>query len=137
MLPDKQAASLLKRARAARAHAYSRHRPKRIKVGAAVLTEKGKVFGGCNISNQSSTLGMCAERIAMWSAVAAGHTKFKAIAIAGNGREAWTPCGACRQVMSEFDPKGAIEVIMTDGTGRRVLRARLKDLFPLPFRVES
>ena len=137
MLPDRQVKALLVRAAAARKRAYSRHRPKRIKVGAALLTKSGKVFEGCNISNQASTLGMCAERIAMWSAVAAGHTKFKAIAIAGNGPEPWTPCGACRQIMSEFDPTGAIEVIMTDRTGRRVLRARLKDLFPLPFRVEG
>ena len=137
MLEDKQVALLLARARSARKRAYSHHRPKKIKVGAAVLTAAGKVFEGCNISNQSSTLGMCAERIAIWSAVAAGHSKMKAIAIAGNGPEPWTPCGACRQVMSEFDPKGALEVIMTDATGRRVLRARLKDLFPLPFRVEA
>ena len=137
MLNDKQVASLLSRARAARTRAYSHHRPKKIKVGAAVLTTKGKVFDGCNISNQSSTLGMCAERIAIWSAVAAGHTRLKAIAIAGNGPEPWTPCGACRQVLSEFDPEGGMEVIMTDATGRRVLRARLRDLFPLPFRAEA
>lgn len=137
MLEDKQVASLLAKARDARKRAHSRHRPKRIKVGAAVLTAGGKVFEGCNISNHSSTLGMCAERVAVYGAVAAGHTKLKAIAIAGSGAEPWTPCGACRQVMSEFDPKGAMEVIMTDQSGRRVLRARLRDLFPLPFRVED
>jgi cytidine deaminase len=137
MLADKQAASLLARARAARTRAYSRHKPKRIKVGAALMTSTGKVFEGCNISNDSSTLGMCAERVAVYSAVASGARKFKAIAVAGNGREPWTPCGACRQVLSQFDPRGAMEVIMTDATGRRVLRAHLRDLFPLPFRVDD
>ena len=137
MLPDKTVQSLLARAKAARTRAYSRHKPKRIKVGAALLTSGGKVFEGCNISNDSSTLGMCAERVAVYSAVASGARRFKAIAVAGNGREPWTPCGSCRQVLSQFDPKGSMEIIMTDATGRRVLRARLKDLFPLPFRVEA
>lgn len=137
MLPDKQVKALLTRARAARTRAYSRHKPKLIKVGAALLTKSGKVFDGCNISNDSSTLGVCAERVAVYSAVAAGHRSFKAIAVAGNGKEPWTPCGACRQVLSQFDSKGAMEVIMTDTTGRHVLRARLKDLFPLPFRIDD
>lgn len=137
MLKDKQVAALLARARAARKRAYSRHKPKLIKVGAALLTAQGKVYEGCNISNDSSTLGMCAERVAVYSAVAAGDRRFKAIALAGNGREPWTPCGACRQVLSQFDPKGAMEVIMTDASGRRVLRAHLRDLFPLPFRVDD
>jgi cytidine deaminase len=137
VLSDAASARLLARARAARKRAYSRHKPKRIKVGAALLTASGQVFEGCNISNDSSTLGVCAERVAVYGAVAAGRRSFKAIAIAGNGREPWTPCGACRQVLSQFDPKGSIEVLMTDGSGRRVLRARLRDLFPLPFRVED
>jgi cytidine deaminase len=137
VLSDAKVAALLARARAARTRAYSRHKPKRIKVGAAVLSSRGKVFEGCNISNDSSTLGVCAERVAIHSAVAAGHRAFKAIAVAGNGRAPWTPCGACRQVMSQFDRKGSMEVIMTDATGRRVLRARLKDLLPLPFHIED
>jgi cytidine deaminase len=137
VLSDRQVAALLGRAREARKRAYSRHRPQRIKVGAALLTSSGKVFDGCNISNHSSTLGVCAERVAVYAAVAAGNRRFKAIAIAGSGKQPWTPCGACRQVLSEFDPKGSVEVIMTDVTGRRVLRAHVRDLFPLPFRSED
>jgi len=106
-------------------------------VGAALVTHSGKTFEGCNISNDSSTLGVCAERVAVYSAVAAGHRRFKAIAVVGSGREPWTPCGACRQVLSEFDPKGSLEIFMADATGRKVLRVRLKDLFPMPFRTDG
>lgn len=137
MLTDSQVERLLTRARGARKRAYSRHRPKRIKVGAALLASDGKVFEGCNISNDSSTLGVCAERVAVYCAVAQGRRRFKAIAIVGNGAQPWTPCGACRQVLSQFDPKGGLEIIMGDLSGRKVLRVRLKDLFPLPFRISD
>jgi cytidine deaminase len=135
MLSEKRVASLLAKARAARKRAYSRHRPKRIKVGAALLTESGRVFLGCNISNDSSTLGMCAERVAVYAAVAQGQRRFKAIAVVGSGREPWTPCGACRQVLHQFDPMGKVEVLMADSSGRKVLRAQMRDLYPLPFKI--
>lgn len=135
MLTDAEVRKLLAAARKARARAYSLHKPKRIKVGAALLTAKGAVYEGCNVSNGSSTLGMCAERVAVYSAVAKGARRFKAIAVVGSGREPWPPCGACRQVLSEFDPTGSLEVILGDASGRKVVRAKLKDLFPLPFRV--
>lgn len=137
MLTDKSAQSLLAKARKARARAYSTHRPTQIKVGAALLTRTGKTYVGCNISNASSTLGMCAERVALYSAVAAGERRFKAIAVVGSGREPWTPCGACRQVLHQFDPKGEIEVLMADATGRKVLRAKMRDLYPLPFKMDE
>jgi cytidine deaminase len=137
MLSEKRVESLLAKARSARKRAYSRHRPKLIKVGAALLTSSGRVFEGCNISNDSSTLGMCAERVAVYAAVAQGHRTFKAIAVVGSGREPWTPCGACRQTLHQFDPKGAVEVLMADATGRKVLRMRLRDLYPLPFRINE
>lgn len=137
MLSEKRVASLLARARTARKRAYSRHRPKRIKVGAALLTASGRVFVGCNISNDSSTLGMCAERVAVYAAVAQGHRRFKAIAVVGSGREPWTPCGACRQVLHQFDPQGKVEVLMADSSGRKVLRRRLRDLYPLPFKIDE
>ncbi len=135
MLTDGEVKRLLSAARKARARAYSLHKPKKIKVGAALLASDGRVFKGCNVSNGSSTLGMCAERVAVYSAVAKGSRRFKAIAVVGSGREPWPPCGACRQVLSEFDSKGGLEVILSDTSGRKVVRAKLKDLFPLPFRV--
>jgi len=80
------------------AHApYSEYR-----VGAALLAEDGSVTTGCNVENASYGLTICAERVAIGSAVADGHTAFAAIAIvAGDGPHPY-PCGACRQVLSEF-----------------------------------
>lgn len=74
-------------------------------VGAAILTEDGRIFTGCNIENASYGATNCAERTALFSAVAAGYRKFTAIAIVGGkGEQADMPypCGICRQVLSEF-----------------------------------
>lgn len=77
-------------------------------VGAAVLTASGEIFSGCNIENASYGATMCAERTAIFSAVAAGHKNFTAIAIVG-GKDGEAdlpyPCGMCRQVLSEFCDK--------------------------------
>ena len=79
-------------------------------VGAAILTADGEVFAGCNVENASYGLTICAERVAVGSAVAAGHKEIVAVAVASSG--AHSPCGACRQVLSEFGP--AMEVILVD-----------------------
>jgi cytidine deaminase len=79
-------------------------------VGAAVLTASGEVFAGCNIENASYGLTICAERVAVGTAVAAGHKEIVAVAVASSGGH--SPCGACRQVLSEFGP--AMEVILID-----------------------
>jgi cytidine deaminase len=79
-------------------------------VGAAVLTASGEVFAGCNVENASYGLTICAERVAVGSAVAAGHKEIIAVAVATSGGH--SPCGACRQVLSEFGP--AMEVILID-----------------------
>ncbi|MBQ3604017.1 MAG: cytidine deaminase [Clostridia bacterium] len=77
-------------------------------VGAAVLTASGEIFSGCNIENASYGATMCAERTAIFSAIAAGHKNFTAIAIVG-GKDGEAdlpyPCGMCRQVLSEFCDK--------------------------------
>ena len=73
----------------------------KFKVGAAVLCEDGKVFGGTNIENVSYGLSMCAERVALFSAIANGAKKIKAVAIYTSKGDT-TPCGACRQVIVEF-----------------------------------
>ncbi len=89
-----------------RAHApYSK-----FQVGAAVLTANGEVFAGCNVENASYGLTICAERVAVGTAVAAGHKKIDAVAVVSSGGH--SPCGACRQVLSEFGP--AMEVILID-----------------------
>ena len=69
-------------------------------VGAAVETESGKIIGGCNVESSSFSLTCCAERVALFSAVADGHTSFKSMAIATHN--SGMPCGACRQVIWEL-----------------------------------
>ncbi len=81
------------------------------KVGAAVLTEEGTIFGGCNIENASFGATNCAERTAIFKAVSEGYKSIKAIAIVGDMSTYTYPCGICRQVMAEF-ADGDIPVIL-------------------------
>ena len=74
----------------------------RFQVGAAIECADGSVFTGCNVENASYGLTICAERNAIFAAVAAGQKKFKAIAIVADGAKKPFPCGACRQVLAEF-----------------------------------
>ena len=74
----------------------------KFKVGAALLTEDGKVYHGCNIENSSYGLANCAERTAIFKAVSEGNMKFKAIAVVADTAGPCSPCGACRHVISEF-----------------------------------
>lgn len=87
-------------AREAMKNAYSKYSG--FSVGAALLTKDEKVFTGCNIENISYGLTMCAERVALFKAVSAGYKSFKSIAISSSGMSPTFPCGACRQVLSEF-----------------------------------
>ena len=81
-----------------RAHApYSK-----FQVGAALLTVGGEIITGCNVENASYGLTICAERNAVFHAVAAGHRTFRAVAIVASGKQMPFPCGACRQVLAEF-----------------------------------
>lgn len=87
-------------------------------VGAALVTDDGTVFGGANVENASYGLAICAERTAAVTAVAAGHTSFRAIAIAGPETTVTAPCGACRQFLNEFNPQ--LEVAYTTPSGVKV-----------------
>ena len=103
-------------------------------VGAALLCNDGTVYTGCNVETAAFN-GCCAERTAMFAAVAAGHKDFTAIAVAGagKGREPdsfCTPCGVCRQVMREFC-KPDFEIILTDG--KDIKAATLEELLPMAF----
>ena len=88
---------------AAAAAAKKAHSPySKFHVGSALLTSDGHVFTGCNVENASYGLTICAERNAVFAAVAAGKKKFKAVAIVASGKQMPYPCGACRQVLAEF-----------------------------------
>jgi cytidine deaminase len=96
-------------------------------VGAALLCSDGTVFTGCNVENLSFGLTMCAERVAVGSAVAAGRREFQCIAIAADSDEVISPCGACRQVLAEFDPGLAILSANLEG---KVQEFSLAELLP-------
>ena len=91
---------LIDAAIAARLRAYAPY--SNFQVGAAVLAADGRIFTGCNVENLSYGLTICAERNAIFAAVAAGVREFSAMAIVADTRQPISPCGACRQVMAEF-----------------------------------
>ena len=100
------AAKLKKLKAAAKAAAGRAYAPySKFRVGAAVLTDSGKIFSGCNVENASYGLCNCAERTAIFSAVAAGERKFQCVVVYTPTKTATAPCGACRQVIYEFGPK--------------------------------
>ncbi|WP_041077154.1 cytidine deaminase [Thermotoga caldifontis] len=103
------------------------------KVGAALLTKSGKVFVGCNVENASFGLSVCAERVAMFTAVAAGETQFEKLVVVANASSPVSPCGACRQVMSEF---GDFEVILANTNGDTV-KTRVSELLPYAFKLRE
>jgi len=82
-------------------------------VGAALLSEDENLFSGCNIENSSYSLTICAERTAIFKAISEGERKFKAIAIASDSPDYISPCGACRQIISDLC--GEIDVILVNG----------------------
>ena len=102
-------------------------------VGAAVMSEDGRIFSGCNVENASYGLTICAERNAVFSAVAAGARKIKALALAaGKPNEVVTPCGACRQVLAEFCAPET-PVFCADSKGEITLETTVGELLPGAF----
>jgi len=99
-------------------------------VGAALLDADGRIHLGCNIENASLGLSICAERVALFSAVAGGAREFSAVAIATGADELTPPCGACRQVLYEFAPD--LTILLINRNGKRA-RYQLKELMPLAF----
>ena len=121
------AAELVAAARAARERAYAPYSG--FRVGAALLTAQGDVITAANVENASYGLAICAERAAVVAAVAAGSRSFQSIAVAGNGPDPVTPCGACRQVLAEFGGDLVIESVGPTGCTRWALRELLPDAF--------
>ncbi len=96
-------------------------------VGAAIRATSGEIFIGCNVENASYGLTICAERAAVFAAVAAGQRQFDAVAIATSGGH--PPCGACRQVLAEFCDELPILLVDVD-QGNRVVEVKLSELLP-------
>ena len=120
---------LVRVAALARERAYAPY--SKYKVGAAIRTKRNKIHSGANIENASYGLTVCAERCAVFAAVASGETKdYDAIAIVVGGDELPSPCGACRQVLHEFSPE--TRVILATTTGKRKATS-LPELLPDAF----
>jgi len=122
---------LLQSARNALRHAYAPYSG--FKVGAAILTQKGKIFTGCNVENASYGLTICAERSAIFSAVADSDGEklvLRAVAVVNEKEVPCPPCGACRQVISEFG--GETIVLFKSEQGYQELA--ISELLPSSFR---
>lgn len=128
-IEEKNLLAAAEKAREAAHAPYSRFR-----VGAALLTKEGKVFTGCNVENAAFSVTNCAERTAVFAAVAAGYQGFKAIAVSSGSEEFTSPCGACRQVLVEFNPD--MKVIMGNAKGEYITRTAA-ELLPLYFNSRS
>ena len=105
-------------------------------VGAALLCKNGRIYTGCNIENASYSVTVCAERVALFSAIAAGEREFEAIAVAGgkNGEidAPCAPCGVCRQALAELCPNDMRVLLVTkDGYEEYSLEALLPKSFKL------
>jgi len=118
---------LLRQAGEARRQAYAPYSD--FAVGAALLGESGRVYAGCNIENVSFGLTVCAERVALFKAVSDGEQRFRAVAVVT--ATGVTPCGACRQVLSEFAPDLEVLVAREGATDYQV--HYLPDLLPHSF----
>lgn len=119
---------LIREARKAKRASHSPY--SKFRVGAALLTTKGKTYTGSNIEVSSYSLTLCAERTALFKAFSEGERSFRAIAIASDEKDFTPPCGACRQVI--MDLAGDIEVILTNSKGKHKI-VRASELLPLPF----
>lgn len=107
---------------------YSRYR-----VGAALEASDGRVFNGCNIENRSYGLALCAERVALARAVAAGAREFTALVVATESSPPQSPCGACRQTLAEF--ARTLPILLVNPSGER-REHDLAELNPHPFELE-
>lgn len=119
--------TLIARAAAARTRAYAPY--SNYRVGAALLARSGEIYDGVNVENAVYPIVICAERTALVKAVSEGERHFEAIAIAT--QNGGSPCGMCRQMLSEFGLD--LEVLLVDGEGRVVYETTLRDLLPRAF----
>lgn len=130
-LEQEQKIDLVKIASQVRKWAYAPY--SNYQVGAAVLTDSGRIYDGVNIENAAFPVTVCAERNAIFKAVSNGERKFQAIAIVT--KDGGMPCGSCRQVMAEFSPE--MVVIVANDKGKITAEKKLSDLLPYAFGSDS
>ena len=124
---------LIKEAIKAKDNAYAPY--SKYKVGAAIVTNNGNIYTGCNIENSSYPIGVCAEKVALSKAISCGDNKaFEAIAIVSDGDDYPTPCGGCRQFLSEFVGSD-FKVILAKSTEDYKI-VNFAELLPLSFKLE-
>jgi len=129
-LTQQEKQSLVELANTARRYAYVPY--SKYPVGASLLTKTGKIYTGVNVENAAYPQTMCAERIAIFKAVSEGEREFEVITVAtDNGG---SPCGGCRQVMSEFGLDTI--VLLADGSGRILKETTVRELLPEAFTPE-
>lgn len=126
-----QEKELVTRARAMRARAYAPY--SKYLVGAAILGKNGKIYEGCNVENASYGGTVCAERVAVFNAVAAGCREFQAIAICTSSKKPAPPCGFCLQVLSEFAQ--SLPIFLSAPSGK-VMHTDLSELLPMSFQKD-
>jgi cytidine deaminase len=122
---------LVTAARAARRNAYVPY--SHYAVGAAVLAKSGKVYTGCNVENAAYPTSLCAERVAIFKAVSEGERELIALAVVTSN--VGSPCGACRQVFSEFAEDDAV-ILLATARGNRRKKFTMKQILPDRFGPE-
>ncbi len=127
MMDEEIVHQLIREARQAQERAYAPY--SKFHVGAALLGADGTIYQGCNVENASYGLSICAERNALFHAVASGCQAFTALAITGSGPGLITPCGACRQVLAEFH----IPTVILTNADNTYKIVSLQELLPYAF----
>ena len=127
-IPDDALTDMIAAAKAASEWAYCPY--SNFRVGAAVLTSDGEIVAGCNVENASYGLTICAERNAVFAAVASGKTKLVAVVVFTPTDTPTAPCGACRQVLNEFGPDAAVFCVCN---GADMIRTTVAALLPKAF----
>ncbi|GFE94262.1 cytidine deaminase [Acetobacter persici] len=134
-MDNKTLSDLTQKALAARSNAYAPY--SRFHVGAALITEEGQVFAGCNVENAAYPEGVCAEAGAISAMIAAGGSrKIATILVAGKGPAPCLPCGGCRQKIREFATQRTC-VLVVDEDGQQLFKDNLHALLPASFGPEN
>ena len=122
---------LMEEAKKVRDNAYAPY--SRFRVGAAILCKDGKIYTGANVENSSYGLTVCAERVALYCGLSQGERDFVKLALVAEREDPATPCGACCQVLSEFNPDMEIICANLEGVTKKF---NLKGLLPSSFRIK-